>query len=263
MKRAMLATTALSLLTAGAPGAAAQAQETGEQTEMGDRAEARSSAAEKVSRSDAPIALSGWGYNPLYSMDGVRGEELLYADVYGEAGEEIGEVENVWIQNDRIVAITVETDGFLDIGDTHVVAPWDQVELADETVTVPMTEESVEDYDMWGDDSVVTASMDGIRRADDGDVYAGDSVYRLTDVMDDYALAEGVGRGYIDDVLFSRDGGIEAVVFMGRGGYRAAPYYGPERGYDPYGATYPLRYSAQEIESLEPFDYERMDDGWF
>ena len=63
---------------------------------------------------------------------------------------------------------------------------------------------------------------------------------------------------------FAFDPADENTVYVGAAGYRAAPYYGPEHGYDPFRSTYPLRHDAEEIEGLEPFDYDRMENGdWF
>ena len=253
MIRHLTTASAIALLAAG--GAAAQSESETPETAQSS-GESRSA--------DAPVALSSWNYDRLYAMEGIRGEAMLDAEAYGENGEEVGDIENVWIRDNRIIGVTVETDGFLDIGDTHVIVPFDQISFEGERIVTPLTDENVGEYDAWSETAAVNETLDTIKRVDDGGAVAAEDVYRLTDVMDDYALAEGVGRGYIDDVLFSRDGALEAVVFVGAAGYRAAPYYGPEYGYDPFRSTYRLRYDAEEIEGLEPFEYDRMENGdWF
>ena len=250
MIRQLTTASAIALLAAGAAAAqsGSDAAQSGGETRSGD----------------APVALSSWNYERLYAMEGIRGEAMLDADAYGADGEEVGDVENVWIRDNRIIALTVETDGFLDIGDTHVIVPFDEISFEGDRIVTPLTEENAGDRDAWSEMAVIEETLDAIERVDDGGAVAAGDVYRLTDVMDDYALAEGVGRGYIDDVLFSREGALEAVVYVGAAGYRAAPYYGPEHGYDPFRSTYPLRHDAEEIEGLEPFDYDRMENGdWF
>lgn len=210
-----------------------------------------------------PRALSDWSYDDLYADGMIRGEELIDADVYGETGEEVGEVEDVFIKDDKIAAITVESGGFLDIGDTTFVVPWEKVSFVDDGIQVPVNDENIDEFDLWGEGSVVRQSVDSIQRVEDDGVMMGVESYRLTDVIDDYALAEGAGYGYIDDVMLNKDGSIEAVVIMARNGMRAAPYYGPRQGYDPFANTYELGYSVKEVDGLEPFDYDEMDGDWF
>jgi sporulation protein YlmC with PRC-barrel domain len=216
-----------------------------------------------VAQSDEPMAISSWNYDALYGMRGLRGEELLDAEVYDATGEEVGEVENVVIEDDRIVAIVAEVGGFWDMGDSHVVVPWDQLEFADGGIVIPVNEDNVEEYDAFAEGSIVGGSLDQIEVADDGDVAVMASAYRLTDLIDDYATADGIGYGYVDDVIFSEDGSLEAVVVTSRGGYYAYPYYGPGYGYSPYGSTYELGYEATELEEMEEFDYAAGDWDWW
>lgn len=209
-----------------------------------------------AAQTDEPVAISSWNYDALYQMDGFRGEDLLFADVYDANGEDIGDVENVVIEDDRVVALIAEVGGFWDMGDSHVVVPWDEVEFAEGGFAIPVTEENIEQYDAFAEGSVVGGSLDQIELADDGDVAVTASAYRLTDLMDDYVTTEGVGYGYVEDVIISRDGVLEAVVVASRtGGYYAYPYYGPGYGYAPYGATYELGYGADELGEMERFDY--------
>lgn len=213
---------------------------------------------------DEPVAISAWNYDELYAMEGFRGEALLDADVYGVGGEEIGEVENVIFEGDQAIALVAESGGFLDIGDRHVVVPWDQVEFIDGAIVVPVTEETLDDYDIWGETSVVSRSLDEIKVADDGEVAPTVSAWRLTDLLYDYATAAGAGYGYINDVIMSRDGSIEAVVTMPRGGgYYATPFYGTGYGYSPYGSTYDVGYGAGELGGLEEFEYGELNDDWW
>ena len=205
------------------------------------------------------VDLSDWTYADVYESARLSGETLLEMDVVGQNGEEFGEVENVWLDGERIAAVSFETGGFLDVGDSHVIAPWDEMSMRDGRMVAPVSEETIEDYDMWREGSTLSAQLDEVERADDGDVYASESVFRLTDVIDDYAMAEDEAVGYVDDVLFSEDGEVQAVVFIGPSGTFAAPFYGRDMGYAPRRAVYPLNYTATEVESLEPFDRTRLE----
>jgi hypothetical protein len=239
MKPLLTTTTAIVALTAGA--AAAQ-QSTGY---------------------DQPIAISAWAYDELYSIKGVRGEELLDRTVMSAGRDSLGAVEDILIEDDRIIAIVAELGGVLDVGDTHVVVPWDEVRLGADGYETPLNEGNLERYDMWSEGSAVDASIKSITRAPDGGVLTAGGVYRLSDIVDDYVTAEGVGVGYVDDVVFSSEGEVRAVVWLAEGGYFAAPFMGPDQGYEPGTNRYELRYGFEEIKGLEPFDYGRLSDNWF
>jgi hypothetical protein len=62
--------------------------------------------------------------------------------------------------------------------------------------------------------------------------------FRIRNLIDDYLMLGDVGYGWVEDVIFSQDGAIEAVVAEPAYGYGYAPgrYAFPyNRGYDPYG----------------------------
>lgn len=212
---------------------------------------------------DVP-AISEWNYDRLYDTPGLRAEEMLEAEVYDQTGEAIGEVENVFIdQNDQIVAITAEVGGLWDIGDTHVVVPWDQVEITPTGFNVPINEDNVEDYDLWADDSIVTAELDRIKRADDGDLGATPRIYRLDELLDDYATVEDGGYGFVEDAIFSQDGKLEAVVVDSRtGGRYAYPFRGVEGGYAPAAETYDIGYDMGELDGVDAFDWGEYESVW-
>jgi hypothetical protein len=91
--------------------------------------------------------------------------------------------------------------------------------------------------------------------------------WRATELMGDYAmLAGGVGYGYVDDLIVSKAGDLEAVVIRpdvtyGRYAPYAYPYYGYSFGWEPGLGYYGLPYTTADIDGLEPFDYEQMDMG--
>ena len=210
------------------------------------------------------VNLNEWGYEGLYE-DTWTAEQVLDAPVYGPTDEEIGEVENIVVGTNGLVdGIIAEVGGFWDIGDTHVRVPWSEVEVAsggedEPRVTIPVTEETVEDYDLYG------GVAGEFRVVDDDDPYT-PRAWRATELIDDYVtLEDGARYGWVEDLLFDQSGRLKAVVVDAAYGPAYGPYaypffgygYGFYPGYDYYG----LPYSEDEIAGagLEPFEYERFE----
>lgn len=241
------------------------------------------------------VSLEGWAYDDLYAR-GMSAEEFIDEyEVYGAAGEEIGDVEDVIVGADgEVLAVVAEIGGFIDIGDTHVAVPWGEIEMnvAGQAITIPVTEENVEDYGVYGegyaygDEVAVTGAVAGqevVGGLDDAEL--GPRAYRVSEIIGDYvrirddaqatdaAMADDAmmdrpgypGRvgyrdyGYVNDVIIA-DGRVQAVVVnpdlaYGRG-YYAYPYYSPY--YYGYGPYYDLPYGEEEVGAVEPFEYERL-----
>lgn len=211
--------------------------------------------------------LSEWNYDELY-RSGLRAENLLDADVIDPTGEDVGSVENVIVDgNNQIVAIIAQVGGFLDIGDTHVAVPWDEVELIGEGVRIPITDDTIDDYDLYAEDSIVSKQMLQQARVVDDDLTAGQNVWKLTNLVDDFATLEGgVGYGYITDAIFTREGKLEAIVVEPSGaGYGVGPYaypYQARAGWRPGMGAYEMPYGEGDVAEMEPFDYGAMEDEW-
>ncbi|MEA2117813.1 PRC-barrel domain-containing protein [Halovibrio sp. HP20-50] len=209
--------------------------------------------------------LSDWNYEEIYEQGGIRADNLMGAEVFGENEEEIGNVANALItQNNTISAIIAEVGGFWDIGDTHVLVPWDEVELHEDGVSVPVTEENVEDYGLFASDEYITQEdLSQPQRVEEG-IEAGEGGWKLTELLNDYAtVGGGVGYGYINNILFSREGEVQAVIVatgagFGSGTY-AYPFYGYGYGWSPGQTSYPLQYNENEVGEMEAFDYDRYD----
>ena len=225
---------------------------------------------------EAPLAgtevlpLSQWSYDDLYA-GGISAEEFIdEKDVHDPTGEEIGDVEDILIGPDgRVLAIVAEVGGLWDIGDTHVSVPIAQVRVDGDRVTVPITEDQVDDFDLWGDDDVYAAQGGDVG----GEVVVGiddltlPRVWRATEIIGDTArLSEPEGfanYGYVNDLIL-RDGQVAAVVVDPTGtygtGYRAYPYTGYGRGWTAGTPYYDMPYRADEVGEMEQFDYERIMD---
>lgn len=209
--------------------------------------------------------LRTWNYNELYRT-GWSAERLMdNAKVIGANGEDIGEIENIIVsQRGRILGIIAEVGGFWDIGDTHVFIPWTQVRVSPtlNRVVVPVTEDNVDDYASSASD-VLTYFRAGQTQVVDDDLDTGPSIWKATDLIDDYAyLNDRRAYGYINDLIFSSNGHLQAVVVNAGsawgGGYRALPFASNGGGWNPGSSDYYLGYGENDIANLERFDHNRL-----
>jgi sporulation protein YlmC with PRC-barrel domain len=224
-----------------------------------------------ISGEQARVNLQEWGYDELYKS-GWRAEDLIGADVQGKAGNAIGNVENIMIGPDgKALSIIAEIGGFLDIGDTHINVPWDQVQLTSgqTSVKVPLAEDNIDQFSLFGTQGRFNrqeaASMQQV-----SDATTGPRVWRATELIGDYVnLKSGAGYGYVDDLIFDRNGTLKAVVVTrdvgsGPAGPFAYPFYGYDYGgFNPGFDNYTLPYEENEVGAVEPYDYESMEGGIF
>jgi sporulation protein YlmC with PRC-barrel domain len=83
---------------------------------------------------------------------GLSVDELDDMDVVGADSETIGEVEDVLADaSGSIVAVAVETEGFLGLGDEDVIVTLDQLQLGDGRLATTLTEEQLEALPTWDD----------------------------------------------------------------------------------------------------------------
>ncbi len=223
-------------------------------------------AAAPVLAQDDVQVLSTWNYESLYA-EGWSVENMFdETEVVDINGEDIGDVENVIFSNDgEVLGIIAQVGGFWDIGDTHVHVPWADVvvEAGISRIQVPVTEETVDDYDVfgdyWTDEQIITETDTATTQAVDDDLAAGPEIFKATDLIGDYMyLSDGTRYGYVSDIVV-QDGKISAVVTdagaYGRRGYYAYPYAYRS---DMVGPRYNLPYGPDEIETIESFDYEQL-----
>jgi sporulation protein YlmC with PRC-barrel domain len=214
---------------------------------------------------DGVQLLSNWSYDPLYA-EGWSVENVFdITEIVDANGEQIGDVENVVFANDgTVLGIIAQVGGFWDILDTHVHVPWDEVTLGSgiQQIQIPVTEETVDDYDVFGDygfgEQVIDESDTGETQRVDDDLAAGPGVFKATDLIGDYAyLSDGARYGYVADLIV-QDGAISAIITdaaaYGRPGYYAYPY--SYRG--AMSPRYEIPYEPVEIDTLENFDYEQL-----
>ncbi len=207
-----------------------------------------------------------WSYDPLYA-EGWSVENMFdRTEIIDANGDDIGDVENVIFSNDgQVLGIIAQVGGFWDIGDTHVLVPWDEVTVDGEIgqVRIPVTEETIDDYDVfgdgWFDEEVITSDGTDATQPVDDDLAAGAGVFKATDLIGDYTyLQENIRYGYVADLIV-QDGALGAVVMdggaNGRRGYYGYPY--AEQA-DMNAGRYNMPYDTEQIDTIENFDYERM-----
>jgi sporulation protein YlmC with PRC-barrel domain len=164
-------------------------------------------------------------------------DRIIDMDVRGANGEEVGEVEDIVIGPDnRIRFVVVETNAFLDIGDTHAAVAWDNVEIVD---AVPMLPDLTEDM------------LDAMRDMDDAEF--ADS-WRVRELIGDRVdLLDTPNYALVNDVIFTQDGevaGIEIYPHSGYGppAYPYYPYYGPGAEWAGGPDAYGMPYSRAQVE---------------
>ncbi|MFW6077111.1 MAG: PRC-barrel domain-containing protein, partial [Hyphomicrobiales bacterium] len=199
-------------------------------------------AAQESAQQPQVIPLEEWDYQGEWDTGWGVEEFMDEAQVFGEDGEEIGTIENVLISEDnRLVAAIVEVGGFVDIGDTHVAVPWDDIQFSVHAVTVPVEEDNISEYSLFDSEQA------DLRQ----------DTWKATDVLHDYATVEGKGYGYVDDLIFNNDGVLTAVIINSDvafgGGPRAFPWNG-----DPEAPTYDLPYEEAEVIEAGPFERDRL-----
>jgi hypothetical protein len=262
-----LGSTAVALILGVAGTSAGLAQQDSDQPPTGQNTQATAEGSQQTS--DMPIiALTDWDYDEIYS-NGWSLERLIDdARVFGAEGEEIGDIENVLIGEDgRILSIIAEVGGFLDIGDTHVSVPWDQLAFSPalDLIETPVNQENVEEYSVYGDWGYIMKSETGTVEVVNDDLLTGPRVWKATELLHDYALLTGsLAYGYVDDLIFTNDGMLHAVVVDPGTTYAtgpvAYPFYGYGYGFTPVSPYYTLPYGADEIAVIDTFDEDRLSD---
>ncbi len=168
----------------------------------------------------------------------------------------------------QVLSIIAQVGGLWDIGDTHVNVPWDQVEVVGTRVTIPVTEDTADDYSLYSDELITAAEATGSIETVDDDVATAARVWRATELIGDYVRVRDddtyANYGYVEDLIV-RDNMLAAVAvradvgWAGTRGAFAYPYYGYDYGWTPGSTYYDLPYTAGEVGQAEPFDYDRFD----
>jgi sporulation protein YlmC with PRC-barrel domain len=210
-----------------------------------------------------PVSLDNWPPGDLYK--GWSADRVLDATVIGKHGEEVGHVKNLLIdRNGQIAAVIAEIGGVFDIGDTHIAVPWRDVELQDDGLHSPITEESAELHGLFKDEFYSAADVHGFEGVTER-LTTGPSLWKATSLLDDYViLSDGRPYGYVTDLIFGDDGRLLSVVVnsanaeFGRMGVFPFPWNG-YRNWRPALDYYALPYTPAEIKTVPMINYARFD----
>ncbi|WP_052383984.1 PRC-barrel domain-containing protein [Litchfieldella xinjiangensis] len=232
------------------------------------QAHAQEQSDSSASKSDVK-PISEWNYDEIYERGGFLANRLMGIDAIGESDEDIGNIVNAVLdEQNQIVALIAEVGGLWGIGGTHVIVPWDQAELIDEGVRIPVNEDNVDDYDLYGENSALTKEDLQDRGAVEPGAETGDRTWKLSELINDYASIEsGAGYGYVDNVVFSEEGELMAVIVMPSGGAftrgaTAYPFHGFQFGWHPGMTSYELPYTEEDVSQMTTFDYQEFDGRW-
>ena len=196
-----------------------------------------------------PLDLSVWD-DEIKLEDGWRARDLYGIEVMGADDEQIGDIRNIIIGPEgNIKSVIIESGGFLDIGDTHFKVSWQDVTIDDDgkSVSVPINTENVADFSLFDEEPEL-----------------GPRSWRASELIDDYvSLDDSEAYGIVEDLVFSRDGQLQAVLvrqdlaYDGRVVNRdlyAFPYVGYDRGFEPGAPFYHVPYGRDSLSDREPYD---------
>ncbi|MCB2054601.1 MAG: PRC-barrel domain-containing protein [Geminicoccaceae bacterium] len=83
---------------------------------------------------------------------GLTVDQIEDMDIVNAAGDEIGEVEEVLVdENGQAVAVVVESGGFLGIGDRESIVMLDQLGLQGDQLVTTLSKEELESAPEWND----------------------------------------------------------------------------------------------------------------
>jgi sporulation protein YlmC with PRC-barrel domain len=221
-------------------------------------------------RAEDIIRLGDWDYRALYRNGMSTRAFMRDTEVYDPDGNHIGEVEDVILSRDgKAISIIAEVGGFLDIGDTHVSVPWNEIRYrtGGQGLVIPVREDTVENYSIFNTGRLTSQAASQRIIAGVADQPTGRRAFRASELIgsytrlkDDQAQGRGIDYGYIDDLII-KDGRLAAVVVTPdaswrMGGRYAYPWYSwGWRAGQPY---YDLPYTVKEASGLRPFDKSRV-----
>lgn len=178
--------------------------------------------------------------------DGISVDRLLGAEVVDDAGNEVGEVEDFVLgaDDDRLVGVIIETGGFLNIGDNHLLYPFEEASIEDsERVKANISSSTVKELSLF--------------RELEGEPLQGERS-RVAELIGGIAYSDGEPYGRVDDLIVNRSGNILAVVVQPDVAYEDPNYYAwPYLGYYD-GDVYDVPQDEREYFGEEPFDPDAL-----
>ena len=185
-------------------------------------------------------------HEQLY-QEGISVDELMEATVVDAEGNDIGEVEDMVVGGDdnSIVGMIVETGGFLDIGDSHLLYPFEKASIeSTDKVQTEIRQSTAKELSLFED--IAGEPLEGAR-------------WRASELIGGLAYTNGEPYGRVDDVIVDKSGNILAVVVQPDVRYDNYSYYAwPYVGYDPDEGIYDVPMDQQHAFGMEPLDVERL-----
>ncbi len=211
--------------------------------------------------------ISEWNYDALYKKAGFTANNLMDAAVLGSENQRIGEVENVLLsEENRILAVIAQVGDIWKASDTHLLIPWEEIDVKREGLATSISEQNIEGYGLFESQYLTRQDLESTKEVEDK-VSMSPNVWKLSDIMNQFTnVNEGYGYGYVDDVLFSTEGMVQALVIDAQrnGGSEtyAFPFTGIGEGWAPGIYSYTLPYSESELLDVPVFEYEKYDGLW-
>jgi sporulation protein YlmC with PRC-barrel domain len=181
--------------------------------------------------------------------DAYSARHLLDLAVRDADGKSLGEVHDLVVAADgRVENVIVESQGFLEMGDTHVQVPWDQLKVATNGgyATVPVRESNLSNFSFFNRDEGRSLGADRwTARA------------LLGDILE---IRQAMTYRTVDDLVIDRSGQVRSVVVKPA---RPIGPYGSQfenygEAFDPAHQNYSIAAGHGEIANLGPFDISKL-----
>lgn len=220
-------------------------------------------------QADQVIAPADWDMEPLYA-NGMSVDYMIdEMEVYGATGDEIGSIENiVFAQDGRVLSLIAEVGGFWDMFDQHVNVPWEEVSYTTGRFTIPVTEETLDDYSLVEADYLSVAETTELQEVND-DLATGPRAFRATELMGDYARIRDnndnfANFGYVNDLIIA-DERLQTVVVDPETGYGmndaygyGYPYYGNNARWNAGSPYYDMPYGTEQVVQANEVEFDRF-----
>ncbi len=103
------------------------------------------------------------GAMPTTAKDPAALRTLIGRDVENAAGESIGEIDDVIVQDGHHTFLVISVGGFLGLGERRVTVPYDEVTMSSDAVTVNMTKEQLKRQPEYDPGAQIGTSLKGSR----------------------------------------------------------------------------------------------------
>ena len=182
----------------------------------------------------------------LYQQ-GISVEKLMDATVVDSQGNDVGEIEDFVVGSDdnRLVGLVVETGGFLNIGDSHLLYPFEKAQIkGSDKVQADIKQATAKELSLFS--NIEGEPLEGNR-------------WRASELIGGLAYTNGEPYGRVDDVIVDKSGNIMAVVVQPDVMYDDHSYYAwPYVAYNAEEGIYDVPMEQRHAFGMEPLDVEKL-----